>query len=316
MTIKNGTAGADTLIGTTGADQLFGEAGNDILKGLAGPDLLDGGTDTDTVNYSGSAARVVARLETGLGTFGDAAGDTYVSIENVVGSSFGDILIGNSLANQLKGGLGNDLFVGGGGADAMDGGDGIDLVDYQTSALGVNVNLSTGLATGGDAAGDTLKGIERLFGSASGDTLTGNTVANDFIGDEGNDKLSGLAGDDFLEGDSGADTMTGGDGADTFFFILQGDSPAGLLTRDMIQDFSHTQGDVLDLSFIDANTENGTFDRFEFLGDVRVDGPGRITYAFEGNNTVVQINTAGGDTPEMEIQLQGHVDLLASDFIL
>jgi hypothetical protein len=40
MTIKNGTAGADTLIGTTSADQLFGKDGNDILKGLAGPDLL------------------------------------------------------------------------------------------------------------------------------------------------------------------------------------------------------------------------------------------------------------------------------------
>ena len=32
MTIKNGTAGADTLTGTTGADQLFGKDGNDILK--------------------------------------------------------------------------------------------------------------------------------------------------------------------------------------------------------------------------------------------------------------------------------------------
>ena len=42
ITIKNGTAGADTLVGTNVADQLFGKAGNDILKGLAGPDLLDG----------------------------------------------------------------------------------------------------------------------------------------------------------------------------------------------------------------------------------------------------------------------------------
>jgi Ca2+-binding RTX toxin-like protein len=335
MTIKTGTAASETLIGTTGADQLFGKDGNDILKGLGGPDLLDGGNGTDTANYSGSTGLVNVDLDNGPGSGGDAQGDTYISVENVVGSSSQDTLNGNSLANKLDGGRGfdfligdggNDTLLGGGsgdflagntGADVINGGDGRDILSYASSALGVNVNLSTGQATGGDAAGDNFTSIESLVGSASGsDILAGSAVANFLNGGGGADQMFGFAGNDTVQGDGGADIMTGGDGADTFAFVSPQDSPAGFLARDVIQDFSHAQGDVLDLHDFDANTENGTFDRFEFLGDARVDDPGRITYTFEGNNTVVQINTVGGGTPEMEIQLQGHVDLLASDFIL
>ena len=107
---------------------------------------------------------------------------------------------------------------------------------------------------------------------------------------------------------SGTWYKTGGDGADTFFFILQEDSPAGFLTRDVVQDFSRSQGDGFDLSFIDADAESSGNGTFEFLGkDALIDAPGQITYSFEGNNTVVKINTVGGfnSPPEMEIQLAG-----------
>ena len=45
---------------------------------------------------------------------------------------------------------------------------------------------------------------------------------------------------------------------------------------------------------------------------------GQITYGFEGNATVVRINAEGGfdSLPEMEIQLQGNIDPVASDFFL
>jgi Ca2+-binding RTX toxin-like protein len=337
MTIKNGTAGADTLIGTTGADQLFGEAGNDILKGLAGPDLLDGGTDTDTVNYSGSAAAVGVLLNDGKGSGGDAQGDTYVSIENAVGSSFADLLAGNNLANKLDGGLGKDLMVGGGGndtmlggggddrvaggagADVINGGGGRDELNYSDSVLGVTVNLSTGQAINGNAAGDTITGFEDLSGSFDNDILAGTAVANSILGDEGADRLFGFAGNDTLQGGVGADTMTGHDGADTFNFDFTSDSPAGFFVRDVIQDFSHAQGDILDLGSIDANPVDSLNDSFEFLGkDALIDAPGQISYSFEGRTTVVEMNTVGGfdSAPEMQIQLQGNIDLVASDFFL
>ena len=337
MAIKNGTAGADTLIGTTLADQLFGKGGNDILKGLAGPDKLDGGEGTDTADYSGSANGVFINLSVGLSKGGDAEGDTFVSIENVTGTAFGDVLAGDSVANRLSGGLGDDTLVGGGGNDTLlggggddrfqggagieliAGGGGRDLLTYSDSVLGVNGNLSTGKGTGGNAAGDTISGVEDLIGSADNDILAGSTSANLLSGFKGADQLFGFAGNDLMFGGEGADTMTGGAGADTFEFDFVDHSPAGFSTRDVIQDFSHAQGDVLDLSFIDASPENQNINTFEFLGkDALVDAPGQITYTFEGNTTVVQINTAGGlnSPPEMEIQLQGQIDLVASDFIL
>jgi serralysin len=274
-------------------------------------------------------------LNTGLGSLSDAAGDTYVSIENVVGSSFDDSLFGNGLANKLDGGRGFDFLVGGAGndtllggdngdilrggtgADVINGGGGRDVLIYDNSVLGVNVNLSTGLATGGDAAGDTFTSIEDLSGSAGADILAGTTSGNFLSGNSGSDRLFGFAGNDTIDGDGGADTMTGGDGADTFFFNFQEESPAGFFTRDVIQDFRHAQGDVLNLHEFDANTDSPGFDSFEFLGkDGSFDAPGQIRYVFENNTTVVQINTAGGDVPEMEIQLQGNIDLVASDFLL
>jgi serralysin len=337
MAIKNGTAGADTLIGTNVADQLFGKDGNDILKGLAGPDLLDGGNGTDTANYSGSAGGVGVDLARGSGLRFDAEGDTYTSVENVVGSAFGDDLTGNSLANLLNGGLGNDNLLGGGGsdtllggggndffqggtaADVISGGGGKDFLSYANSILGVNVNLSTGQVTGGNAGGDTITGIEDLVGSADKDNLAGTATANFLSGFNGADRLFGFAGNDVLRGDGGADTMTGGEGADRFEFDFVEHSPVGFFNRDVIQEFSHAQGDILDLGSIDANPVDSLNDSFEFLGkDALIDAPGQISYSFEGGTTVVEMNTVGGfdSAPEMQIQLQGNIDLVASDFLL
>ena len=60
----------------------------------------------------------------------------------------------------------------------------------------MTVNLGAGTASGGDAAGDTLSGIENVIGSAQADTLTGDGGDNVLEGDAGNDSLDGGAGDD------------------------------------------------------------------------------------------------------------------------
>jgi Ca2+-binding RTX toxin-like protein len=343
MAIKHGTAGADTLVGTSIDDQLFGEAGNDVLKGLFGRDTLDGGKGRDTADFGAAGDKVEVDLDVGLpfglGIGGEAEGDHYVGIENVVGSSFGDRLFGDPLANRLEGGLGgdilgsgggNDTLLGGGGndvlvsgaaADLLNGGSGTgDTLDYESSVLGVNVNLSNGQVSGGDAAGDTISGFEKLFGSAGGDVLAGSLGANALAGSDGADRLAGFAGNDTLTGGTGADTMTGGDGTDTFSyasFARANESPTGFFVRDVINDFSHAQGDVIDLHLLDASPSNPAIDAFEFLGKgPTIDAPGQIEYVFENNTTVVRINTEGSNAPEMEIQLQGTIDLVASDFLL
>lgn len=112
-----GNALANTLIGNSGLNTLSGGAGNDVLIGGAGADKLDGGANTDTASYAGASAGVVANLTTASANTGDAKGDIYVSIENLIGSSYNDTLTGDTGINTLYGGAGADKLVGGAGAD-------------------------------------------------------------------------------------------------------------------------------------------------------------------------------------------------------
>src|SRR5262249_46304744 len=72
----------------------------------------------DTVDYSASGSAVTVNLQTGVGSGGAAAGDVFVSIENAIGSAFGDTLIGkNGFDNVLNGAAGVDTLTGGTGND-------------------------------------------------------------------------------------------------------------------------------------------------------------------------------------------------------
>lgn len=123
--VLQGGAGGDVLLGHAGADSLLGGAGDDSLDGGAGADSLDGGNGFDTVTYAGAGAGVIADLVAG-GTGGEAAGDTYVSIERLVGSAFNDRLRGTGADDILEGGAGADILYGGDGNDHLIGGDGND----------------------------------------------------------------------------------------------------------------------------------------------------------------------------------------------
>jgi Ca2+-binding RTX toxin-like protein len=195
----------ENAIGGSGSDTLVGNAANNTLTGGAGGDVLDGGAGLDAANYAGSDAGVTVNLLAGTALGGHAAGDTFTGIENVIGSTQNDALTGDNGNNMLNGRLGNDTLdggdandalIGGAGADALDGGGGIDTASYADSAAGVTVNLASGLASGGDAKGDTLAGIENLVGSAHPDTLTGNAGHNTLTGGAGGDTLDGGAGID------------------------------------------------------------------------------------------------------------------------
>ncbi|MGL4963132.1 MAG: calcium-binding protein, partial [Inquilinus sp.] len=171
-----------------------------------GADALQGGDGIDTVTYAASAAGITLSLTTGTATGGDAEGDTFSGIETIVGSAFADAISGDAGANVLDGGAGDDTLSGRGGADTLQGGAGIDTVSYIASAAGVTVDLAAGTATGGDAEGDTLIGIESLTGSAFADLLVGDAGANGLDGSAGNDILVGGAGADNLDGGAGTDT--------------------------------------------------------------------------------------------------------------
>jgi len=232
MATVNGTNGADSLSGTSAADTINGLGGNDTLKGFGGADHLDGGAGIDTASYFNSAAGVGVNLQTGRGFGGDAEGDTLSNIENLVGSSFNDALIGDGGNNELiglegndvlkggggadflGGGSGDDILDGGGGADALNGGVGSDTVDYSNSTAGVTVALFNNTAMFGNAQGDTFSSIENITGSPFDDHLDGDGGANGLRGGYGRDIISGQGGDDTLNGDAGNDSLTGGVGHD------------------------------------------------------------------------------------------------------
>lgn len=134
-------------------------------------------------------------------------------IENVVAGPGNDMIAGNAADN---------FFDGGAGADTISGHLGHDTLSYLRSPAGVNVNLDTNINTGGHAEGDSLKGIQVIFGSFYNDSLTGNNSGNFFFGNSGNDVLYGGGGVDVLEGGPGADRLSGGDGDDITSFLLSG----------------------------------------------------------------------------------------------
>jgi Ca2+-binding RTX toxin-like protein len=169
-------AGNDTLLGGQGNDTLYGEAGDDLLNGGAGSDVLDGGVGIDTATYANSTLGVTANLASSEFNTNEAAGDAYASIENLIGSGFNDRLTGDASDNVIDGGAGNDRLNGGAGADTLIGGLGTDIADYSGAASGIGLSLGnggagTGAGNAGDAAGDTLSGIESVLGSSYADNF-------------------------------------------------------------------------------------------------------------------------------------------------
>ncbi len=104
----------DRLIGDGQANNLMGGAGNDTLMGGAGSDTLNGGAGIDTADYSYATSGVTVELR-----FGGADGDSFISVENLSGSGYGDVLKGNGLANLLIGQGGNDVITAGAGNDTL-----------------------------------------------------------------------------------------------------------------------------------------------------------------------------------------------------
>lgn len=237
-----GAGGDDSLTHSgTGTVSLNGGSGGDVFFSGLGIDLMDGASGWDTVDYSASTAGVTVDLNLGTGTGGFAQGDTLTQIEAIVGSANADWIIGNAIKNILSGGAGADTLDGGAGADTLIGGEGADrliggldadLADYSGGTIGVTVNLSGKVCSGGDAAGDVLIGIENIIGTAQRDVLVGTSAANRLTGGLGADSINGGGGNDRIDGGLGVDTLTGGLGADTFVML---NAPSGAYDR--ITDF-------------------------------------------------------------------------------
>lgn len=284
---------------------------------------------------------------------GDAQGDTLASIENILGSSFDDIVTSSGIVNNINGG------------------NGIDTISYSSSSSGVNVNLNLSTAqSGGYAQGDILSNIENVNGSLYDDTLTGNNIANILFGDAGNDTIIGGTGADIINGGAGNDTVSyadstslvnvnltrtgvqfGGSATDDVLSnieniigsfsndTLTGNDIANIL-RGLAGKDTLTGGAGSDVFKYSATTDSGTtsttrdlitdfvngtdkIDLADFTGTFAFKGTGAFTgtahevnYSQVGGNTLIGIDADGNGTLDMQIELAGLHTMTVSDFLL
>ena len=222
--VLEGNGGINRLYGGAGDDELHGAGGDDILEGGAGADRLDGGAGIDAAIYRGSNEAVTVNINDGTATGGHAEGDVFTGIERIIGSVYGDTLIGGDGTDRLDGDSGDDILEGGAGADRLEGGAGMDTAVYRNSNAAVTVNLGNGTLMGGHAEGDVIINIESIEGSVYNDELTGDNGPNrleggdgddELRGSDGNDQIFGGGGNDLLEGGEDKDLLDGGPGIDT-----------------------------------------------------------------------------------------------------
>ena len=272
-----GDSGANYLSGNGGNDGLWGSAGDDILEGGAGNDRLFGGAGMDTASYQSSDTGVTVNLKEGTSEGGHANGDTITDIENITGSIFKDVLVGDDGVNrldgnkgddELKGGIGNDQLYGKLGNDWLYGGDGDDEL------LGNEGNDRLF----GENGVDSLYGGEdddELYGGGNNDQLYGEMGEDVLYGDEGNDELIGGDGNDWLFGEAGADKLDGGSGID---WASYQESDAGV-TVDLTEgtgEGGHAQGDDI------SNVEDLTGSDYKDI--LKGDGSANILLGLDGDD--------------------------------
>src|SRR5450830_710665 len=168
---SGGYAQGDTY---TNIQNVTGSSHDDLFIANLSANHFDGGSGgSDTVSYATSPVAndgtgVTVNLTTGVGAGGSAAGDTYVHIQNVIGSAYNDVFVANIDANSFDGGSG-----------------GLDTVSYVNSTAGVTVNFVSGRGVGGDAQGDTYNRIQNVIGSAQDDVFIAGADSRNFDGGSG-----------------------------------------------------------------------------------------------------------------------------------
>jgi Ca2+-binding RTX toxin-like protein len=265
--LVKGEGGNDTLMAEGGYsatlesiayETTYDESGNQI----GGFDFwfyhgetLDGGTGNDFVSYANAQSSVVVNLASGLGyatgaiallnsrpppgtgignfindvehAISDFA-DQLWSIENIIGSSFNDVLTGDNGANILSGKSGADTLIGGLGNDT-----------YYVDNIGdIVTETDPTLSSGGSDTVHSALNAYTLGANVENGRLTATGVAA-LTGNSLDNTLFAAAGNNALNGSTGVDTAsyvyagsavtvslavttaqaTGGSGADTLIAI-------------------------------------------------------------------------------------------------
>jgi trimeric autotransporter adhesin len=263
------------------SDTFNGFSGDDVFGGVGFGDTFYGSGGTDTVSYDDAFYGVRADLGNPTTNTGDAAGDTYTSIENLSGSDFDDRLFGNSSVNVLSGGLGNDFLDGKGGDDTMVGGAGDDLYLVDSASDLVTENPGEGnhivFASVDYTIGPNIESLGRWL---SGD----NTVI-------------GGAGDDIylVDSTSGVVMENPGEGNDTVYALVDytlGANIEGLVLVEGEVWYINGTGNNLNNALV-GNSRNNVLDG-KGGDDTMIGGAGNDTYYVDSAGDLVTENSDGG----------------------
>lgn len=311
----HGGAGRDTITGGGGADYIYGEGGNDVIWGgdVAGwADFIDGGDGNDVIH---AADNLYNWIDGGAGAdkmYGGAYDDEFVvdnardRVIEVTNTGYESVFA--SIARYTLPTNVEYLYFG----------------FSERAQVGVGNRLSNGIYTS--------DGDDRLYGKGGDDTLWSEAGDDRLYGGDGNDtlyagsgadRLFGGSGRDELNGGDGADRMVGGTGHDVFAFYDVSDSPAS--QRDVIapgdgaiafEGAGRAAGDLIDLSYMDADLTTSDFVPFTFGGT----GKGHLSLVDSGGFTLVRGNLDDDASFEFQVLIDdGNVRAsayTADDFLL
>lgn len=177
-------------------------------------------------------------------------------------------------------------------------------------------NVYDVVVTVSDGAGAASQALAvSIANVVDGVSITGSNAANTLTGSVAEDTINGLGGNDTITGGRGADRMTGGSGADRFIYAAVNESLVD--ARDVITDFSRSQGDKISLTAIDANSNASGNQAFSFIGSgAFTNVASQLRYQQSNNSTIVSGDINGDGLADFAIELSGTINLTASDFLL
>lgn len=310
--------GGDDIFHVNRGEKVYGGNGNDLFRlSENGPIKkwhVEGGAGMDTLDLSGLHGANM------LDNNGKTVSFVAFGIEKIIGSAHNDILLVNPAWNEsiqkyvysqgdyIDGGSGNDEIWGSIASNNLFGSKGNDIIYGSKVNPGIDSSYQAGEA-GGDHL-DGGSGNDMLYGSGYNDLL---------FGSQGKDFLYGSAGDDKIDGGSGDDRLTGGRGVDLFVYR----SPEDSLTarRDIILDFSRAEGDLIDLSAMDADKGVAGNQSFTYIGTSAFSGEAgelRVSYR-SGGFAVVTGDVNGDGVEDFNIRVNGmnlSQPFVDSDFLL
>jgi Ca2+-binding RTX toxin-like protein len=282
------------------------------LDSSASPPVIDeSATSAAAAQVAAAAAQAAADAEAAAKAQAAEAAAAQATLEaaKVAADALAKEMAGYTLSgtlgsDSLHGGMGNDTLDGGVGADQMDGGKGNDSYYVDDKKDVVSEAAGEGSDTIYSSTTFTLSAnVENLTltGTGSNDA-TGNALDNILTGNSAKNVLMGGAGNDIIFGGGGIDQLTGGSGNDLFVFSSVSDSLVGSTKHDVITDFQ--QGDMIDLSQIDAIIGTACDDAFSYLGSGAFTGvAGQLHFDAATGNISGDVN--GDGKADFEINLAG-----------